>query len=425
MFLTAILALAPTQEPPAAKAPDPALFDALVRKTNALPAFVAEYQAHAAGQDAPTTVRVLYRAPDHTKIVFGTEAIFRIHDGFLDVRATKIGAAPMAARIPIEQPILDRYTRLATAMRTEFPAAADAWSSGGKAGVRFDLSVGEAPGSAEKSLQFTASYARPSPVLFGWLQELARKPGFPAEGDRLVFDEPIDEPIDSGAMKITLSLTTGFIEKVEVRQPGGASSFELAALDLSPELDDEAFDLPQRPADAVDASAIYAERLQQVQTQNHRRDALACVAKLVAEKKIEWDPAARSHLALVLEVIHADSWKLENEVWIGEMRRRMDEFAGWLRDRLRDPALTDAASRGKLEEAVAEWRRSLPLSAGTGLDERLSKLAIGAEVTKDEALRKDFVQIERAAVQKTLQSALVEPLNREFDAKIEQARLGK
>lgn len=425
MILAAILALAPAQESPAARPPDPALLDGLVLKTNALPAFVAEYQAHAAGQDTKTSVRILYRAPDHAKIVFGSESIFRIHDGFLDVRATQPGEAPIAARVAIEKPILDRFTRLATAMSAEFPAAADAWTSGGKAGIRFDLAVGETPGTSAKSLQFTASYARPSPARFGWLEDLARKPGAPSAGDRLVFDEPLDEPVDSERMKITLSTSSGFIEMVEVRQPGGAASFNLVALDLSPEIADAAFELPPRPADAVDASAVFAERFQQVQTQNQRKDALACVARLIAEKRIEWDPASRAHLARVLEVIHADAWKLENEVWIGEMRRRMDEFAAWFRDRLRDPELSDDASRKKLEEAVAEWRRSLPLSAATGLDPRLSSLSIDAEVTQDAAMRQDCLAIEREAVRKTMQSALVEPLLRDFDEKIEQARLGK
>jgi len=288
------------------------------------------------------------------------------------------------------------------------------------------VAVGEAAGASGKSLQFTASYTRPSPARFGWLQDLARKPASPAAEDRLVFDEPDGDPLGSAGMKITLSTTTGFIEKVEQRQSGGeTSSFDLAALDLSPELGDAAFALPQRPADAVDASALFAERLQQLQTQNHRRDVFACIAKLVVAKTIGWDAEARAHLAHVLEVIHADAWKLENEVWIGEMRRRMDEFAAWLRDRLRDPALADAASRGKLEAAVAEWRRSLPLAAGAGLDQRLSELTIDAEVTKDEALRKTFLEIEREAVRKTMSSALVEPLLREFDHKIDQARLGR
>jgi hypothetical protein len=417
--LLSVLALG--QGTPAAKPPDPALLDELVSRTNALSAFVAEYQARAAGQDEPTSVRILYRAPDHAKIVFGEEAIYRIHGGFLDVRSTRRGEAPTAARVPLEKPIRERFERLATAMRAEFPAAADSWKSGGKPGVRFELSLRDAPGSAGKSLQFTASYHLRSTVLLGWLRDLANEPASSSEGDRLVFAEPAG----AANTRITLSTATGFVEKVEMGPAGGASSFELAAIDLSPELDDAAFDLPPRPADALDASASFSERLQQVQTQHHRRDALASIARLVADRKLEWDPASRSHLARVLEVIHADAWMLENEVWVGEMRRRMDEFSAWLRERLRDPALADAAPRKQLEEAVAAWRTSLPVSAAAGLEQRLAELEIGSDVTDDASLRKDFAEIERAAVERTLQSALVEPLLREFDLKIEQARLGK
>jgi len=411
--LLSVLALG--QGTPAAKPPDPALLDELAGRTNALPAFVAEYQARAAGQEEPTSVRILYRAPDHAKIVFGEEAIYRIHGGFLDVRAKRPGEAPTAARVEIEKPIRERFEHLATAMRAEFPAAADSWKSGGKPGVRFDLSL------SGKSLQFAASYHFPSTVLLGWLRDLAQEPATSAEGDRLVFAEPAG----AADTKITLSTKTGFVEKVGMGRAGSASSFELAALDLAPELDDAAFDLPPRPADALDASASFSERLHQVQTQNLRRDVYASIARLVTAKKLAWDIAARSHLARVLEVVHADAWMLENEVWVGEMRRRMDEFSGWLGVRLRDPALSDAPSRKKLEEAVAAWRDNLSASAAAGLEPRLAELAIGSDVTDDASLRKDFAEIERAAVEKTLQSALVEPLLRDFEAKIEQARLGK
>lgn len=421
MIHSILLGLALLQDPPAAKPPDPAVLDALVNKTNALAAFVAEYEARSAGKDEPTVVRILYRAPDDAKIVLGTEGIYRIHDGFLDVRVNRSGEPPVAAHVELEKPMVGRSARLASAMRAEFPAAAESKGSEGSPGVRFDLSVPTAPGPTGKSLQFTAAYSHSNPVLFGWLQELAREPATSADGDRLVFVEPFG----SEGIQYTLSTDTGFIEKVESSLAGTTSRFELMKLDLAPKLADADFDLPARPADAVDASASFAERFHQVQTQLLRRDIFRRVARLVAAKEIVWDQASRERLARVLDVIHADAWMLENELWLVEMRRRMDEFSGWLRERLRDPSLADDASRKKLEDSVVEWRRTLPLSAAAGIDQRFAKLQIEADVTEDAALRKDFLEIERAAVWKTMQSALVEPLLRDFEQKIEQARLGK
>ena len=406
------LVLALLQGTAAPKPPDPALLADLVARTNAVQAFVAEYRARAAGQEEPTVVRVLYGAPDRALIRFGTETTYRIHGGFLDVLGTRPGQPPIAAHVALDQPMRERLARLAAAMRTRFPAAAESWKDAGTAGVRFDLSV------RETALELTASYVRPSTGLLGWLEELASAPCSPADGGRLVFDR-------GAGTRFTLSTATGFVEKVETGAAGGGSAFELAALDLEPALGDDAFALPPRPADALDASASFAERVQQVQTKKHRRDVLTGVARLVAAKELAWDDAAKANLAAVLEVLHADAWMLENEVWASEMRRRMDEFSAWLGERLRDPALSDAASRAKLEESVAEWRKSLPLSAAAGLEQRLSELAVDSDMTPDVKLAQDFAAIERAAVEKTLGTGLVEPLLREFEAKIAQARLGK
>jgi hypothetical protein len=421
MFLAPALVLALAQDPPAAKPPDPAVLDALARKTNALAAFVADYEARAGEKGEPTAVRVLYRAPGDAKIVLGKEAVYRIHGGFLDVRLARAGEPPVAARVEMEKPMVERSARLAAAIRAEFPSAAESKDSTGSPGVRFDLAISGDPGSNAKSLQFTASYSRSNPVRLGWLQDLASEPAASAGGDRLLFAEPFGNE----GIYYPLSTDTGFLEKVESRQAGGVSSFQLVKLDLAPKLSDADFDLPARPADALDASASFAERFHQVQTDLLRRDLFGRIARLVASKELAWDPAARDRLGRVLEVLHADAWTLESAVWTGEMRRRMDEFAGWLREKLRDPALAADAARKQLEESVAEWRRSLPISAAAGIDARLAKLEIAADVVEDEALRKDFLWIERAAVGKTLEKALVEPLLRDFDQKIEQARLGK
>ncbi|MFN0006841.1 MAG: hypothetical protein ACKVXR_02950 [Planctomycetota bacterium] len=417
-FLAAVLAFA-LQDPPAAEPPDPSVLDALVRKTNLLTAFVAEYEASGTGKESATLVRILYRAPGDAKIVLGAEGIFRIHDGFLDVRIDRPGEPPVAARVELEQPMVQRSARLAAAMRAEFPVADESKRPEGSPGVRFDLSMSSTPDS--KSLQFTASYSRSNPVLLGWLQDLASERATPGVGDRLVFADPFG----SEGIRYTLSTDSGFIEKVESSLAGATSSFTLVKLDLAPKLANADFDLPARPADSVDASASFAERFHEIQTQLIRADVFRRVAQLVASKEIAWDQPARERLARVLDVVHADAWRLENEVWVSEMRRRMDEFSGWLREKLRDPELVDEASRKKLEDSVVEWRRALPASAAAGIDERFARLQIEAKVVEDEAMRKDFREIERAAVWKTMQSALVEPLLREFDQKIEQARLGK
>lgn len=414
-----LLALALPQDSPVAKPPDPAVLEALVRKTNAFTAFVAEYEARASGKDEITAVRILYRAPGDAKIVLGAGGIYRIHGGVLDVRVDRPGEPPVAARVELEQPMVERSAHLASAMRAEFPVPSESKTSEGSPGVRFDLSMSSTPDS--RSLQFTAAYSRSSPVLLGWLQDLATEPATPGEGDRLVFADP------SGieGIRFTLSTDTGFVEKVESSLAEATSSFQLVKLDLAPKLSDADFDIPARPADAVDASASFAERFHHVQTQILRNDVFRRVARLVASKEIVWDQPARERLARVLDVVHADAWRLENEVWVAEMRRRMDDFSSWLRERLRDPALADDASRKKLEDSVAEWRRALPLSAESGIDSRFAKLKIEADVVEDAALRKDFLEIERAAVWKTMQSALVEPLLLDFEQKIEQARLGK
>lgn len=411
-----LLLVALAQSPPSATFPDPQLFDALVRTTNALESFSAEYRTRPAGKTEPATIRILYRAPDATKVVVGDRSIFRIQDGFLDARVSRALDKPMIAHLPIAQPILERYRRLAAAMRAEFPACADDWSDAVDAGIRFDLSVGDAAGTPEKTLQLNASYVCPRPARFGWLADLALRPCVPAEGDRLVFEAPPE----AGGMRITLSTKTGFLERAEA----GGATLELASLDSSPKLDDAAFEIPPPATDAIDASGLFAERVQQVQTKKHRKDALACVARLVAEKKIEWDDAARAHLAKVLETIHGDAWALESATWLADMRNRLSEFTSWFHDRLRDPKLADAASREQLEQAVAQWRRTLPVSAAAALESRQADVRGYGAGTPDEALAKDFLEIERRAVEKSLGTALVDPLLREFDEKIAEARKG-
>lgn len=415
MIFTMMFVSVLAQQAPAAKTADPALFAALIRTTNALPAFVVEYEATVQGQDVPAIIRILYRAPDRAKLVIGDKIVFRIQDGSIDVRSSVASEKPMSAHVPIAKMNHDRFEQVATAMRAEFPACADEWSESGGAGIRFDLSVQDDSNPSTKTLQFMASTASSGSVLFGWLEDLPRKPSSVADVDRLVFEEP-------DGLKITLSTRTGFIEKIEQPRPAGMSTFQIASLDLSPEFEETAFDLPPPAADATDASASFAQGLQLIQSRGLRKRAIGCVAKLVADKKIEWGPEVRGRLAKVFDAIHGSAWRLENEVWITEMQRRMGEFAAWFRDRLRDVGLVEPEARKQIEESVTQWRQSLLQSAGSGLDPRLSSLTIESDVIADETLRKDILELEREVVKATLQSALVEPLLRAFDQKIAEAR---
>jgi hypothetical protein len=296
-----VLGLPFVQDAAKAKAPDAALFDELIRKTNELRAFVAVYRVHAPGateENGGPTLRITFLAPDEMKLEFPGHLLTCVRMGIMEFRGESQDGKSMTAHVVLSESTMKRYHRFANLVCSELSASTSDWPTETDCGPELQMKFSPSEKVDEENFQFMVSYACSRTSVLGWLEAWKVRTDARIEnGDHIVFTTP------KGCV-VTLSTRTGFVESIRKRKSEGVISFELESLDLDPNLKAASFDLPAPAADAVDSSEQFSRQWHNAITQSQRWKLFKWISGHVSDGKMEWNADARVHVRKVLEVLH-------------------------------------------------------------------------------------------------------------------------
>jgi hypothetical protein len=416
MISLLIAACALLQDASPKKAPGAALFDELIRKTNALQSFVAVYRASRPESSERITVRMEYLAPDNMKLDFSGSTIVSMRAGVMDLRSAVAGEPPNFVHVPMAEMASERSLALAAVVHTEFPALAKEWTSTWDCGGQLLLSVSPSADGTAENVDLSLSYACPRKALLGWLETLpAGGAGTSQDDEHVVFPTP------AGGV-VTLNTRSGFVESLAKKNENGEAAFRLESLDVAPKLTAESFAVPAPSAAAIDGSAPFAGRWHEMLTAMGGRRFVGWVSERVADKKLAWDADARVHARKALGVLYTDGIALESQPWMAATQDRVEKFATWLAQRYAALPAGDKAKREEIDATIKEARATLVKTLDQMLENRVAGLNIPEETVPDAELRQSLLELEQGATRSAFAKALHEPAVASFDERIERVK---
>ncbi|HEV8112920.1 MAG TPA: hypothetical protein VGR31_09095 [Planctomycetota bacterium] len=417
VLLSIGLACVLAQDAPQAKIPDVALFDELIRTTNGLHSFRAEYELRRSGEQEPKRVRLLYKSPGTALFDSGGQTRCRIQDGVFDFRTTMADRRPAYAHFDAAGPVRGRLSRLAEVVHREFSELSRSPDSLELGSMRLDLSVAETSDADGRTVDIRLGLALSGEPLLGWLDSLRKREARQVGGeDKLAFDY-------ANGARLVLSTRTGFIESVEKSKKEGLFTLTLVDLDCDPTFKATEFELPEPAAEAADVSTELAEEMQELQTSMERNWIFARVTELASDKEFELNADRLRHLGRVFECVHADGLVLEKASSIARMKQRIDSFATAVRTQATRIRNGDEAAAPELERQIQAQSKTLGASIGNELKALESRATIAESVVPDAALRKSLHETEARAVQAACQPILRD-LIAYFDTQVQRAKSG-
>jgi hypothetical protein len=417
VLLSIGLACALAQDAPPAKIPDVALFDELIRTTNGLHSFRAEYDLRRSGEQEPKRVRLLYKSPGTAVFDSGGQTRCRIQGGVFDFRTTMADRRPAYAHFDAAGPVRGRLSRLAEVVHREFSELSRSPDSLELGSMRFDLSVAETSDADGRTVDIRLGLALSGEPLLGWLDSLRKREARQVGGeDKLAFDY-------ANGARLVLSTRTGFIESVEKSKKEGLFTLTLVDLDCDPTFKATEFELPEPAAEAADISTELAEEMQELQTSMERNWIFARVTELASDKEFELDADRRRHLCRIFECVYADGLLLEKASSIARMRQIVDSFAASVRTQATRIRKGDDAAASELERQIDGQRKMLWESLQQQRKAFESRVANSESVVPDAALRKGLRDTENQAASYACEH-LVRDLLVYFDTQVQRAKCG-
>jgi hypothetical protein len=414
-----LLSLVLVQDPQQSRVPDAALFDDLIRRTNELKAFSAEYRVRVPDTTDVITIRIRYRSPGEMWIAMSMGTVMSIRDGVMDFCASPPTGSAATARIPIGDWFRERRSRVTGTLYTELPQAKRDWPAEVDCGVSLQLKVSPSRTDETENLEFQASCLCPRTALLSWLEIWKKEDGVRFEGDdHLVWTT------ERGS-RLQLSTRTGFLDRIEKQKANGKVVFELKTLDLDPKFDDESFALPEPPPGAEDASAGFGAQMQGIITQSIRAEYYRWIARHVLDQTLEWSPETQLHSRRVFELLHADGINSENEPWISKTKKWIEGLGPYFRDSYARAAAEGEQSRGQVEEKVQEARDKINATLEQMLRSRTAQIDCPETVVSDDGLRSSLLDLEKQAVEHALENFVREPLLEAFDDQVNRAKAGR
>jgi hypothetical protein len=415
-----LVACAACQEAPKPRAPDAKVFDELIRKTNAMKAFVAEYHVRVPGDEHEKSIRIVYRAPGEMRIDIEDWMSLEMRDGVLEICGTAPGGSGSAltGRVAIGDMESEHRAKLREIVRAELPILAKDWEAGFDCGVILKLDVRPSRTDEKEDFQFQAGYDSRRTALLSWLEAWKSRDDVRYDGeDHLVVSTP------RGA-RLSLSTKTGFIDSIEKELHGETFRFELASLDLDPKIDAKQFDLPPPPKDAKDASRALSSSLLESVFHSHRVALYQCIAAHVGDKSLPWDAETREHVRKILARFDENSFTAANAELIGHIREVVGQLGSAARERYKEVGTTDGEARGKLDAQYDAQRKSMAEQFEKQSRSMYSDMTISERTVPDAALRESLQEIDRRVFEETFAHVIADPLLELFDETISKAKAG-
>lgn len=386
--------------------------EALIRSTDALRSFVAEYSLSKPGEE-PQSMRIVYAAPGRGMIVSPGKMYFRLMDGFVDLRQLDDAKGSSFAHFEFARANEARYRRFEDVLRAQFSALADKEFTPTACGPVLGLRIaqpGEIHSGEERTAEFQFSFQCPGDERLRWLRDFQqRADGKSIDADHLQFDA-------ANGAAVVLSLRTGFVESVVRDVAAGRVEIRLKELELDQELDGAAFELPVPGTGWTDLSTAMARGMHVGQTLRLRQVVMSSLGRLVEKGALVWDETQAGHLEALLTALHSDSLALEREAWIADVRRSIDEYAAWLEAAFeRAPEAAPEAS-ARLERDAIEWRQKLAENVRSARTRYVEGCA-ASSAPKSE-FEQSFRACERKAADLAFGTVVEKPMLEHFDEQV-------
>lgn len=415
MIASLVLACSILQSRSQGKPPDPALIDELIRKTNDLRGFLAEYKA--SDDSESHTIRIAYRAPDEFR--FEMEGMMLAgRGGVVDVRLAAPDAKPAWARVSMAEKSEERARALSEAIETEFGAGAASWKLSAECGPLLEMRLKPIDGGQRDQFDVSMSYLCPRGPVLGWLETIQRSTHWTAEGDdHLVLRSP-------RGSEISVSGRTGFVEWMRRKDERGSASVELASLDLAPKFEHGEFELPEPAPEAQDVSEAFGRQSGQVLTVAFGKKAYDWIAEQVAAGKLGWDAGAREHTRRVVNALLAVEIASDSRRWTDNTRTWIEGLGKWIGECRRAASSGGAALPDEVEARIHESREKMLETIRSAEGSRLNGSLLVSDKVSDSKLRKDLEDIADEAWTKTFARIVHDPLVNAFDDTVERAKSG-
>jgi hypothetical protein len=405
----ASLALATVLRQEPSKSADVALYDALIRKTNELEAFVAVYKAKST--ETEESLRIVYRAPGELQFS-GLGLQMTARDGVMTVRT------PSSWAQGEWQSIVDRRSAvLSGVIETEFGKSRETWIQQFDCGPVLQMELPVVDEGKHDRFKFNVNYMCPRGDLLQWIETFEQSEDVIADGDeRRVMKTP-------RGSAVTLSMRTGFIESMIRNDDRGSASIVLEALDLHPKFDEKTFEPATRPQGVEDKSAAMATQLGQVITQTLAKRVGVWISDRVKAGAFEWNPDTRARVERVLERLFGEAITSETEPWQTTTKDWIAQAAAWLRTSY-PAAKNDPEQTGKIDERIQEGRKHL-IDAIEGIAQHRppGPLFVSREVG-DPDLRNALESVQEEAWTQAIARVLHDPLLEAFDDAVSKAKAG-
>lgn len=414
--MIALLALALlAQDLPPKKAPDPAKIDELIRKTNELRAFDAEYKM-SSGTDG-ASVRLAYRAPDECRFeVMGSLMVGR--HGVVDFRMSPPGGKAVWAKVSLVDAGAAQARELSDAIAREFPAIGYSWTLPQEWGPTFRMTLSTVDVGRHDDFHFDFAYSGSRGTLLGWLDFLKRSSDTSVEGEE---DFVLRTPRGS---ELRVSGRTGFVESMHGKGEQGEVSFELASLDLDPKFDHGEFDAPEPDSDARDASEQFAKQFGQLITSESGKRFSKWISEKVAAGKPGWDADARVHSRKVMVALLSVEVAADSRRWTDDTRKWIDGLEKWIRECRSSAPGGSGELSAEAQAKLHESRERLLETIRSAESSRLSGSSLVPDDLADSKLKKDLEDLWDEAWTAAFTRIVHDPLVNAFDDTVARATSG-
>jgi hypothetical protein len=408
----AILALACVlvQEAPKRTVDEGALYEALIRKTNDLKAFVATYRAKA--KDTDESLRIAYHSPGEFQVA-GLGMHMTARDGILTALTPSSWA-----RLDFGA-LVDRRSKIvADAIATEFIAQRGSWESGISFGPILQVELPVVDDGKHDQFDFTISYACPQGALLDWIESFKRSDEVSVSDDE---HRVLKTPRGS---RLTLSMRTGFVESMKREDDRGTATIELESLDLNPEFGDKTFEPAARPEGVEDKSAEFAVAMEQTVTLELLRKIGVWISAQADSRAIKWSSDIKAHAGRLLETVLGDAITSETRAWQSKTREWTDGLYAWMRATQQRDALTGDGSASAIEESIRKARERLAHSLKGYEEWRPPSPFYGSKLVPDSELRTSLNELIDDAWTEAFARVLNDPMLKAFDEAVSKAKAG-
>jgi hypothetical protein len=413
MLLACLLAAlaAPVQDPPS----EPTIaerLDALIAKTNAYEAFVANYRVKTKDGEE-ITIRIAYSAPQRLVLDFqcgDARGVTRIQPDRWDDLRFQSGSETCRASVSNWNLAPAHLRRMRALFDVEYPGLIRAE----------DLPTSETPfielQVARESVTFNFGFGLAQCTRLDWLARMRRVP----ERVSLVGDGNRDFALSlRDDLTMIVSSEHGLVTRLQRQtQSGDSHGLELASFQTDPQLVEAEFVLPDPGPQVRDTSDELELMTARMGFSNSRKSLFSALAQVIDDGRFKWTGETFAKVERIVRAVHAVDYQPVCAGLLARSRAAIAQVSASIAESLRDPATADPVALAQLHKDVAATRQKLEESLGTLLAEPQPEDLPGRKCKLRPTLYEELALMEKPILSALFAELVTKPALAEFDEKV-------